>query len=68
MNQGFDEFFGIRNGFIDNYNHSFLHRQGYHDLYEGTAEVFRDGDKPEIAASLRARYDAWVRNNEEERR
>ena len=23
--QGFDEFFGIRDGFIDNYNHYFLH-------------------------------------------
>ena len=25
--QGFDEFFGIRDGFIDNYNHYFLHRE-----------------------------------------
>ncbi|NNM31003.1 MAG: sulfatase-like hydrolase/transferase, partial [Akkermansiaceae bacterium] len=37
--QGFDEFFGIRDGFIDNYNHYFLHGSGYHDLYEGTEEV-----------------------------
>ena len=44
MKQGFDEFFGIRNGFIDNYNHFFLHGQGYHDLYQGTTEVFRDGE------------------------
>ena len=42
--QGFDEFFGIRNGFIDNFNHYFLHRKGYHDLYEGTTEVFKDGE------------------------
>lgn len=42
--QGFDEFFGIRNGFIDNYNHYFLHGKGYHDLYEGTTEVFRRGE------------------------
>ena len=42
--QGFDEFFGIRNGFIDNYNHCFLHGRGYHDLYERTTEVFRDGE------------------------
>ncbi|MEM8955933.1 MAG: sulfatase-like hydrolase/transferase [Verrucomicrobiota bacterium] len=42
--QGFDEFFGIRNGFIDNYNHHFLHRTGYHDLYEGTEEVFAKGE------------------------
>ncbi|MDF1850664.1 MAG: sulfatase-like hydrolase/transferase [Verrucomicrobiales bacterium] len=44
MKQGFDEFFGIRNGFIDNYNHFFLHGKGYHDLYEGTEEVFRKGE------------------------
>ena len=25
MKQGFDEFFGIRDGFIDNFNHYFLH-------------------------------------------
>ena len=42
--QGFDEFFGIRNGFIDNFNHYFLHGKGYHDLYEGTTEVFKDGE------------------------
>lgn len=38
--QGFDEFFGIRGGFIDNYNHYFLHGEGFHDLYEGKKEVF----------------------------
>lgn len=43
MKQGFDEFFGIRDGFIDNYNHFFLHREGFHDLYEGTTEVFKRG-------------------------
>jgi arylsulfatase A len=37
--QGFDEFFGIRDGFIDNYNHYFLHGTGFHDLYEGTTPV-----------------------------
>ncbi len=42
--QGFDEFFGIRNGFIDNYNHYFLHGRGYHDLYEGTTEILRKGE------------------------
>ncbi len=41
--QGFDEFFGIRDGFIDNYNHYFLHGRGFHDLYEGTEEVWADG-------------------------
>ena len=39
--QGFDEFFGIRDGFIDNFNHFYLHREGFHDLYEGTTEVFK---------------------------
>ena len=42
--QGFDEFFGIRNGFIDNYNHHFLHQTGYHDLYEGTTPVRSKGE------------------------
>jgi len=41
--QGFDEFFGIRDGFIDNYNHFQLHGKGFHDLYEGTKEVFARG-------------------------
>lgn len=41
--QGFDEFFGIRDGFIDNYNHYFLHGHGFHDLYEGTTEVHAPG-------------------------
>jgi arylsulfatase A-like enzyme len=43
MKQGFDEFFGIRNGFIDNYNHYFMHGKGHHDLYEGTQEVHARG-------------------------
>lgn len=42
--QGFDEFFGIRDGFIDNLVHFQLHGSGYHDLYEGTKEVFHRGD------------------------
>ena len=41
--QGFDEFFGLRDGFIDNYNHYFLHGKGFHDLYRGTEEVFEKG-------------------------
>ena len=41
--QGFDEFFGLRGGFIHNYNHYFLHGTGFHDLYEGTKEVFARG-------------------------
>lgn len=43
LKQGFDEFFGIRGGFIDNFNHHFLHGSGFHDLYEGTEEVFAEG-------------------------
>lgn len=42
--QGFDEFFGIRDGFIDNYNHYFLHGTGFHDLYEGTDSVEAPGE------------------------
>lgn len=42
--QGFDEFFGHRGGFIDNYNHYFLHQKGFHDLYEGTEEIHRNGE------------------------
>ena len=42
--QGFDEFFGIRDGFIDNYNHYFLHPRGFHDLYEGTKTVKKPGE------------------------
>jgi len=42
--QGFDEFFGIRDGFIDNYNHFQLHRSGFHDLFRGTTEVFHRGE------------------------
>ena len=42
--QGFDEFFGHRGGFIDNYKHYFLHGKGYHDLYRGTEEQFAEGE------------------------
>jgi arylsulfatase A-like enzyme len=42
--QGFDEFFGLRGGFIDNYNHHFLHGKGFHDLYRNTKEVFERGE------------------------
>ncbi len=41
--QGFDEYFGLRGGFIDNYNHYYLHGEGFHDLYEGNREVFARG-------------------------
>jgi len=41
--QGFDEYFGFRSGFIDNYNHYFLHGHGFHDLFDGKTEVFMNG-------------------------
>ena len=44
LQQGFDEFFGLRGGFIDNYNHHFLHGKGFHDLYDGDEEVFMNGE------------------------
>ena len=43
LEMGFDEFFGLRGGFIDNYNHYFLHGRGFHDLYDGNEEVFMEG-------------------------
>ena len=42
--QGFDEFFGHRGGFIHNFNHYFLHREGFHDLYEATTEQFHPNE------------------------
>ncbi|MCE9611611.1 MAG: sulfatase-like hydrolase/transferase [Chthoniobacter sp.] len=42
--QGFDEFFGLLGGFIDNYNHHFLHGAGNHDLYDGIKEVWAPGE------------------------
>ncbi len=42
--QGFDEFFGHRGGFIDNYMHFFMHQDGFHDLYDQKEEVFRRGE------------------------
>jgi arylsulfatase A-like enzyme len=64
MKQGFDEFFGIRNGFIDNHNHYFLHGKGYHDLYEGTTEVFRKGEYfPKMITERAIRFVETNRNN-----
>lgn len=63
MKQGFDEFFGIRNGFIDNYNHYFLHQKGFHDLFEGTTEVFKDGEYfPELITERALKF---IDRNEE---
>jgi len=55
--QGFDEFFGLRDGFIDNYNHFFLHGKGYHDLYRGKEEVFRRGEYfPDLVTAEALRF------------
>ena len=55
--QGFQEFFGLRDGFIDNYNHYFLHREGYHDLYRGTREVWRPGEYfPDLVTNEAERF------------
>jgi len=62
--QGFDEFFGHRSGFIDNYNHHFLHASGFHDLYEGSTEVFKRGNYfPEL---MTERALAFVDRNKEQ--
>lgn len=55
--QGFDEYFGNRGGFIDNYNHHFLHGRGFHDLYEGTKEVFAEGEYfPDLVTARALEY------------
>jgi arylsulfatase A-like enzyme len=62
--QGFDEFFGHRNGFIDNYNHYQLHGKGFHDLFEGTTEVFHRGEYfPDL---MTARALEFIENNKQE--
>lgn len=40
LEQGFDEFYGFRGGFIDNYVHYFLHGKGFHDLWSNKEEIF----------------------------
>ena len=48
LDQGFDDFFGFRGGFIDYYSHRFLHakwqKPQFHDLYRGKKEIFKDGN------------------------
>jgi arylsulfatase A len=43
LEQGFDEFYGHRGGFIDNYVHYFLHGMGFHDLWQNNKEIFEPG-------------------------
>ena len=44
---GFDEFFGHRGGFIDNYSHTFLHanrgQPPFHDLWRNETEIHATG-------------------------
>lgn len=57
INQGFDTFFGHLGGFIDNYNHHFLHGKGFHDLYEGDEEIFmRDEYFPDLTTKRAVEY------------
>ena len=62
--QGFETFFGHRGGFIDNYNHHFLHGRGFHDLYEGTTEVFKRGEYfPDLITERTLQY---IKDNKDE--
>lgn len=55
--QGFEEYFGNRGGFIHNTNHYFLHGDGFHDLYEGKQEVFAEGKYyPEMITERALRF------------
>lgn len=55
--QGFDEYFGFRSGFIDNYKHYFLHGRGFHDLFDGTNEVFKTGQYfPDLMTQRAVQY------------
>ena len=57
IDQGFDVFFGHLGGFIDNYNHHFLHGRGFHDLYDGDEEVFmRDEYFPDLMTKRAVEY------------
>jgi arylsulfatase A len=57
VEQGFDRFYGHLGGFIDNYNHHFLHGRGFHDLYENNQEIFRRKDYfPDIVTNQAVKY------------
>ena len=65
--QGFEEFYGHRGGFIDNFNHYYLHDKGYHDLYRGTTEQFEDGKYfPDLVVNETKRFlDQRSRNKDD---
>jgi len=56
--QGFDEFFGLRGGFIDNYKHCMLHgSKGFHDLYQAMEEQQMTGEYfPELIAQRALKF------------
>lgn len=58
IKQGFDEFFGLRGGFIDNYKHCMLHgSKGFHDLYDGDEEQHMDGKYfPELVSQRALKF------------
>ena len=61
--QGFHQFVGIRDGFIDNFTHFQLHRAGFHDLYEGTREIFQRGQYfPDLIAD---RAISFIQSNQD---
>ncbi|MHC4737669.1 MAG: sulfatase-like hydrolase/transferase [Planctomycetota bacterium] len=62
--QGFDEFYGMRDGFIDNYNHYQLHGKGFHDLYRAETEVFDNGKYfPDLVVNEANRFLMANKNN-----
>ncbi len=55
--QGFDAFFGLRGGFIENYTHYGLDGLGVHDLYEGEKEIFAKGEYfPDLMTDRTVRF------------
>ena len=62
--QGFDQFYGILGGFIDNYNHHALHGKGFHDLYDGKREIFLPGQYfPDLMVDKALNFIDQNRNN-----
>ena len=62
-NQGFETFYGHRGGFIDNYVHFHLHKEGKHDLWDGQKEIFEKGKYyPDLMTSKALDY---IENNKE---
>ncbi len=63
LEQGFDEFFGFRGGFIDNYTHYFLHGMGFHDLWSNKEEIFdRDNYFPKLMTEKAMEF---IENNQD---